>query len=157
MSLEEKYRIPVEKLRWSYLHTGELNFCESSRDVPPLQGIIGQDRAVKSMDFGLGMAVPGYNIFVSGPPGTGKSTYVQTVVSRLAEKGNTPDDWCYIYNFTDRDKPIAVSLPAGQGKIFRNDMTEFVEDMRSLIPKTFESSDYDQQKGTIIQVVQEKV
>lgn len=61
MSLEEKYRIPVEKLRWSYLHTGELNFCESSRDVPPLQGIIGQDRAVKSMDFGLGMAVPGYN------------------------------------------------------------------------------------------------
>ena len=89
MSIEEKYRIPVEKLRWSYQLTGELDLCESSKDVPPLQGIIGQDRAVKSMDFGLGMAVPGYNIFVSGPPGTGKSTYVQTIVSRLAESAGT--------------------------------------------------------------------
>ena len=157
MGIEDKYSLPIEKLRNNYLQDNELEFCETSLDVPPLHGIIGQDRAVRSMEFGLGMKVPGYNIFVVGPPGTGKSTYVQTMVTQLAEKGEKPDDWCYIYNFSDRDKPIAVSLPAGQGRVFRDDMDELIEDLRIIIPKAFEGPDYEQQKEDILNSVQEKV
>lgn len=157
MITKDKFSIPVEKLRNDCDFERELGFCKDSLDVPPLDGIIGQDRAVRSMQFGMDMKLPGYNIFVVGPTGTGKSSYVEKVISHLAAKGKTPDDWCYIYNFSDPDKPIAVSLPAGQGRVFRDDMHELVEDLQIVIPKTFEGPDYDQAKNAIVQEDQEKM
>lgn len=112
----EKYKIPVDKLRKNSSIGEDLNFCQTSKDVSVLEGVIGQDRAVKSMEFGLSMGASGYNIFILGPQGTGKTTYAQNVVSKLAANRTVPDDWVYINNFSEWDKPLAISLPAEIGR-----------------------------------------
>lgn len=157
MEYADKFRIPLEKLKRVCQCDTELGFCESSLDLPPLDGVIGQERAVRSMEFGLAMDAPGYNIFVVGPPGTGKSTYVQAIVEHKASKGTVPADWCYINDFSDHGTPVAVSLPAGQGRIFQNDMAELVAELRATFPKEFESGSYEQQKDAIVQAVQGKM
>lgn len=153
----DRFLIPVEKLNRICNCADDLDYCQTSRDVPPLDGVIGQERAVRSMTFGLGMNAPGYNIFVAGLPGTGKSTYVQAIVTHTAIKGPTPPDWCYINDFSDHGVPLAVSLPAGQGRIFQADMAELVSDLRVAIPREFEGSDYEQQKDAIVRSVQENM
>jgi lon-related putative ATP-dependent protease len=147
----EKYKVPVDKLKSECSICGDLNFCQTSKDVSVLEGVIGQDRAVKSMEFGLAMEATGYNIFVLGPQGTGKTTYAQTVVSKAASKRDVPDDWCYINNFSEWDKPLAISLPAGQGKVFQKDMEKLITNLVVYIPKAFEGSNFQQQKDDIIQ------
>ena len=147
----EKYKVPVDKLKSECSICGDLNFCQTSKDVSVLEGVIGQDRAVKSMEFGLAMEASGYNIFVLGPQGTGKTTYAQTVVSKAASKRDVPDDWCYINNFSEWDKPLAISLPAGQGKVFQKDMEKLITNLVVYIPKAFEGSNFQQQKDDIIQ------
>jgi len=149
------YRIPLERLRRVCDCGSELDFCSTSLDVAPLDGMIGQERAVRSMRFGLAMDAPGYNIFVAGQPGTGKTTYVQAVVSHAAEKGARPDDWCYVNNFADKDSPLAISLPAGLGREFQKDMDDLITELRSTIPKAFESSNYEQQKDALLSSFQE--
>ncbi len=119
MKSPEEYRVPLEKLRKVCNGEEELGFCKTSLDVPMLDGVIGQERAVRAMQFGLAMDADGYNIFVVGEQGTGKTTYVKTVVTQIAEKGKVPEDWCYVNNFGEWDKPIAVSLPSGMGRIFQ--------------------------------------
>ncbi len=147
----EKYKIPVDKLRKNSSIGEDLNFCQTSKDVSVLEGVIGQDRAVKSMEFGLSMGASGYNIFILGPQGTGKTTYAQNVVSKLAANRTVPDDWVYINNFSEWDKPLAISLPAGQGKIFQKDMEKLITNLVVYIPKAFEGSNFLQQKDYVIQ------
>jgi len=149
MEQADRFRIPVAKLRRVCDLDTELDFCTSSADVPGLEGVIGQDRAVRSMQFGLAMDAPGYNIFVSGQPGTGKTTYVNASVTQAAADGPVPDDWCYVNNFADIESPVAISLPAGQGRQFQKDMDELVRELRAAMPKAFESSDYEQRKKTL--------
>ncbi|WP_313163253.1 AAA family ATPase [Sedimentibacter sp.] len=157
MSSPNKYKIPTERLKKICKIEEELHFCQTSKDVEILQGVIGQDRAVKSMEFGLSMNVPGYNIFVLGPQGTGKSTYTQSVVSKVAEKGPIPNDWCYINNFSEWDKPLAISLPPGKGKEFQKDMDKLISNLTIYIPKQFEGSTFLQQKDVLIQKTNEKM
>lgn len=155
MEYADHFSIPPEKLKKVCSYGEELSFCTSSLDVPPLGGVIGQDRAVRSMQFGLSMDAPGYNIFVSGQPGTGKTTYVQTVVSETAAGLPKPEDWCYVYNFSDKDNPSAISLPAGQGRVFQKDMDALIAELRASIPKVFESRDYEKQKAALISSYEE--
>ncbi len=152
----EKYRVPLEKLK-KVCNLDETGFCDTIESVPPLDGFIGQERAIRAMQFGLSIDAPGYNIYVVGPPGTGKSTYCQAVVSQAATNRTVPDDWCYINNFTDPDRPLAVSLPAGEGRGFRRDMEELVSDLQVAIPRAFEDGDYEQKKDAIVQSVQRKM
>lgn len=152
----ERFKVPVEKLK-RICHDKELDFCKTTADIEPLDGFIGQDRAVRAMQFGLDMKAPGYNIFVVGPPGTGKSTYVQAIVSQVAAGGPVSGDWCYIYNFADKDRPLAVSLPAGEGRNFKKDMEELLSDLRITIPKAFEGGDYENKKDAIVQSVNQKM
>ena len=153
----EKFKIPVDKLRKKCSISEDLNFCQTTKDVSMLKGVIGQDRAVKSMEFGLSMGASGYNIFILGPQGTGKSTYAQNVVSKVASKGDIPDDWCYINNFSEWDKPLAISLPAGRGKVFQKDMEKLIANLVVFIPKAFEGSNFQQQKDTVIQQTNKKM
>ncbi len=152
-----KFRLPAEKLKNVSNIEKELKFCKTSKDVTILDGVIGQDRAVKSMEFGLSMNAPGYNIFVLGPQGTGKSTYTQSVVSNMAAKGSIPNDWCYINNFSEWDKPLAISLPAGKGKEFQKDMDKLIANLTVYIPKAFEGSNFQQQKDQLVQTVNERM
>jgi len=153
----DNFKVPIEKLRRICNFEEELKFCKTSEDAKPFDGVIGQERADKAMNFGLAMRDAGYNIFVVGPQGTGKSTYTQAIVSKIAKIGLKPEDWCYVNNFSNNDLPLAVSFPAGQGKIFQKDMDEIVEDLLIAIPAAFEGSDYEQKEGSVEQNVQEKV
>ena len=89
----------------------------------------------------------GYNLYVEGPSGVGKTMYTKNYVNKIAAKKKTPDDWCYIYNFEEPNEPIAVSLPAGKGKEFRDDMNSFIQDIKRDIKLTFGNEDFDKQKS----------
>ncbi|MDD4169104.1 MAG: AAA family ATPase, partial [Desulfotomaculaceae bacterium] len=156
MNIYDRLRVPAGKLR-RVCSQEELDFCKSTQEVSPLDGFIVQERTARSLQFGLSMSAPGYNIFVVGPPGTGKSTYTQAIVEQTARGGNVPKDWCYINNFTDQDRPVAVSLPAGEGRGFQRDMEELLEDLRLAIPKAYESGEFEQQKNAIVRAVQQEM
>lgn len=123
---------------------------ESTAELTPLEGIIGQERAVKAFEFGLAVKMKGYNIYMSGPSGTGKTTYALSSAEKLAATEPIPMDWCYVYNFENPMKPIAISFEAGSGKKFRDDMAELVEQIQKELPKAFHSEDYEHQKLVIV-------
>ncbi|MCL6477700.1 MAG: AAA family ATPase [Peptococcaceae bacterium] len=153
--LKERLRVPVKKLR-RYCEPEEL-CCETTQEVPPLKDFIGQERAVRAMQFGVSMRAPGYNVYVAGPTGTGKSTYINDVLKQVAAQGTVPDDWCYLYNFSDPDQPKAVPLPAGLGRSLQKDMEDLVKDLRVAIPKAFEGEDYEHKKMAIMQELEKEI
>ncbi len=153
--IKQKLRVPVEKLR-RYCRPDELGF-ETTEEVQPLKDFIGQERAVKAMQFGVNMHAPGYNVYVAGPTGTGKSTYINDVLRQVAGQGKTPDDWCYLYDFANPDRPRAVPLPARFGKCFQKDMDDLIKDLRMTIPKAFEGEDYENKKTVIIQDLEDEI
>jgi len=146
--------LPPEKLRFN-CEEGLLGF-ETTASIPPLEEMIGQERAVKAVEFGLFTKSQGYNIFMSGLVGTGKITYAKAAVRRVAKQENVPNDWCYVNNFENPSQPIALSLPAGVGSVFRQDMQELVENLKTDIPKVFSSEDYEQAKTQLVKGFQEK-
>lgn len=115
-----------------------------------------QERGVSSIDFGLNVKAEGYNIFVCGAPGTGRNTQVTKAVNEIAAQEKTPDDWLYVYNFQHEDEPIAISLPAGRGTIFKKDMEELVEELKVEIPRAFESEDYETRKHDLLKEYKKK-
>ena len=116
--------------------------CESTKDLVPLSEIIGQERAVRALKFGLGIKNHGFNMYVAGYPGTGRKTAVKNFVEAQAKVQPVPPDWCYVNNFSNPYEPKAIKLPARKGKEFREDMKNFVENIRNALPKAFESEDY---------------
>lgn len=132
----------------------KLGFATTA-DLPRLLQTIGQPRAVSSMDFGMGMGNDGYNIFVAGPTGTGKSTMVADFLAREAASRSAPDDWVYVHNFEAPHRPNAIRMPAGKGPLFRKEMQKLVEDLQAAITQTFEGEDYEEQKRSILQRIGE--
>jgi lon-related putative ATP-dependent protease len=118
----------------------------TTEDLVPQDAVIGQERAVRAMDFGLHFQDQGYNIYVSGVPGTGKSTIVKSMIKRVAEKEPTPDDWCFVYNFQDPDRPKALSLPAGKGRDFQREMEHLIDSLRVELSRVFQSKEYEDQR-----------
>jgi len=133
-------QLPVEKLR----NVCDANFlhCESTKELIPLDEIVGQERAVRALNFGLGIKDHGFNVFVAGYPGTGRKTAVRTFVEAQAKTQTVPADWCYVNNFGNQYEPKAIELPAGKGKEFRAEMKNFIENVKTALPKAFESEDY---------------
>lgn len=129
---------------------------EDTSQLEPLDDIIGQDRAVKAMNFGLQIDTRGYNIYMSGLTGTGKTGYALSFIKKIAKNAKTPDDWCYAYNFDKPNNPIAISLKAGQGKVFKKDMEDFCKLIQNEIPKAFDSEDYERERARIIKIYQDK-
>lgn len=148
------YELSYEQLRNPY-DPEEFNF-NTTDDLEPFEDIIGQDRAVKAIEFGLKIKVRGYNIYLSGLTGTGKTSFAETYIKKIAENEPVPDDWCYLYNFDKPTHPIAISFPAGKGKEFKKDMEEFVSIIKNEIPKAFNSDDYEKGKADIVKEFQEK-
>lgn len=119
----------------------EFDFATTD-DLAPLTEIIGQDRAIAAIRFGLGMAHQGYNLFVLGPPGVGKFTAINQYLTEAARLGPVPGDWCYVNNFADDSKPILLALPAGRGSLLRDDMQRLIDDLKNAIPQAFDSDQY---------------
>ena len=123
---------------------------QTTAELETLEGIIGQDRAVKAFDFGLEVKMKGYNIYMSGPSGTGKTTYARNSAEKKAKTEPVPSDWCYVYNFQDPKNPIALSFEPGRGKQFKEDMAKLVSVIKKELQKVFQSEDFEKQKLAII-------
>ncbi|HCC04048.1 MAG TPA: ATP-dependent protease [Clostridiales bacterium] len=117
---------------------------------------IGQDRGIKALEFGVNVDIKGYNLYIEGPNGVGKTMYTKNYLKKIARKKKVPQDWCYIYNFNNPNEPIAVSLPAGQGKEFKEDMEEFTKEIKKDIKNTFSNEDFEKEKTIIKQEFEDK-
>ena len=118
--------------------------------------VYGQERGIKALEFGTDIDIKGYNLYLEGPSGVGKTMYTKKFLEKKAEKEKVPNDWVYIYNFDNPNEPVAVSFPAGQGKVFQNTMEDFVKDVRRDIKKTFNNDDFEKEKQLIKQEFEEK-
>ncbi len=118
----------------------------TTADVPPLEGTIGQPRAVNAIAFGLEISSPGYNLFVAGPAGSGRERTVQDFLRRFAPTRPAPSDWVYVYNFAQADRPNAIRLPQGRGHKFAADLDGFLQTAQRDIPRAFESEDYERRR-----------
>ena len=125
-------------------------------ELDPINTGIGQDRGIKALEFGLNVDANGYNLYVEGPYGVGKTSYTKNALKTISKKKKVPSDWCYIYNFDNPNEPVAVSLPAGQGKEFENDMTTFINDIKVDIKNTFNNEEFEKEKNLIKQEFEEK-
>ncbi len=125
--------------------------------IAPLEAIIGQERAVQALEFGLGIRSQGFNIFVAGQHGTGRNTAVQSFLESVAAAEPTPPDWCYVYNFRDPHRPRALRLPPGRGRTLARDMRNFLKQARREIPRLFKSEEYAKKREeTVEQFAREK-
>ena len=129
---------------------------ETTADLEPIQEGIGQDRGIKALEFGLQVDVKGYNLYLEGPSGVGKTMYTKNYLQKIALKKKAPSDWCYIYNFDNPNEPIAVELPAGQGKEFKESMDGFIKEIKKDIQKTFNNDDFEKEKALIKQEYEAK-
>ncbi len=151
----EKRKVPIEQLRTST--PPEAFPCETTEQIEPLkEGIIGQDRAVHAMEFGLKIKKAGYNLYVAGPPGTGKATYTQAKAKQAAKGKPTPKDWCYVYNFLHPDHPLALSFPAGEGREFKARIDTLLQDIEREIRKTFAGEEYQKSRRERMQNFEKK-
>jgi lon-related putative ATP-dependent protease len=122
---------------------------KDTSELPVLDTVIGQERAVQAIEFGLNMRSPGYNIFVTGTEGTGKSTIVRDLASKHARSEEVPDDWCLVNNFQDEFRPQTIALPPGRGISFAKKVGRLVRDLRREIPRAFEQEGYLKQLAGI--------
>ncbi len=128
----------------------------TTEDITQLSGLIGQEKALKSLDFGLGMDSDGFNIFAIGESGTGKMTTIMSMLNEKAAQENPPADWCYVYNFKDPDVSIALSFSPGKSVVFQKEMDELIKVLRIEIPKAFESKEYETQRNKVLDEFQQK-
>ncbi|HVN97883.1 MAG TPA: ATP-binding protein [Syntrophorhabdaceae bacterium] len=128
----------------------------TTEEITTFPRTIGQEKALKSLDFGLGMDSTGFNIFAIGENGTGKMTTIMSMVNEKAAEEETPPDWCYVNNFKEPDLSIALSFAPGQGVVFQQEMNELIKMLRLEIPKAFESKEYEVQKNKVIDEFQQK-
>jgi len=117
---------------------------ETTDEVEELDQIVGQDRAIEALRFGTGMRSAGYNLFVLGPDGAGKYEVVKRYLKERAVEEPVPDDLCYVHNFQRPNEPRLINLPAGWGEKLRKDLEQLVSELRTAIPATFESDEYQQ-------------
>lgn len=118
-------------------------------ELEGLTGVIGQERAVKAVEFGLNVRQQGYNLFVLGPPGHGKRSMIEQYLKQKAGTDPVPWDRCYVHNFEHPHQPRELMLPAGQGKRLKKDMEELIAELRAAIPTVFESEEYHTRKQEI--------
>jgi lon-related putative ATP-dependent protease len=128
----------------------------TTAELEDLPGILGQDRALQAVEFGIGVPHRGFNLYVMGPSGLGKHGIMRKYLARKALDEPTPSDWCYVRNFDQDYKPRALRLPPGQGRAFKKDMKNLVEDLGKAINAAFETSEYQDQVQNIEKVFTKK-
>lgn len=130
--------------------------CRDSSMMKPLEAIIGQERAVRSLRFGLGIRDPGFHIYVAGAPGTGRTTAVRRFLTEEAKNQPVPQDLCYVHNFKDPSRPKALRLPPGRARDLQKHMKVLVEDVKAGIRKAFESEEYAALKEESLKSLQQQ-
>ena len=146
------FELEADRLR-AVVAPSSLDF-ETTADLARAQGSFGQERAMAAVEFGCGIDQPGYNIFASGPTGSGRNSGILAQVQEIARKRPVPDDWCYVYDFDDARRPTALRLRAGSAHAFADDMDELVNMVRRELPRSFESDAYEERKEQAVGGVQ---
>jgi len=142
VTLDFPAALPPEALR---RYTDPARFAFATTDELAYRAlIIGQERALEALHFGLGINSQGFNLFVMGPPGTGRRSIIRRVVEHLAATGPTPVDWVYVNRFSDPRRPRAISLPPGMGVEFRENMERFNTELMIRLPRAYETEQYAQ-------------
>jgi lon-related putative ATP-dependent protease len=126
---------------------------ETTAEAEELLDILGQERAVEAVRFGIAIRSEGYNVFAIGPPGTGKQTLVRQFLDRRAEGETTPPDWCYVHNFADPRRPRALRLPPGTGVALRDGLARVVAELRVALPAAFESEEHRTRRQKVVRAV----
>lgn len=142
------FKVPLEKLRW----VPDLEALpKSTRDVPEAgdKRIVGQDKALKALHFGLKMSGSGYNVYVSGPEGSGRETAVRQAAGALAATMPVPPDQLAATNFANKDEPVVLRLPAGSAAAFKRQVREFVKTMQAALPQALDSGKIGQAKKAL--------
>ncbi|TFZ41483.1 ATP-binding protein [Soehngenia longivitae] len=152
--MNKQYRLYPEDLK-SNCSLDKFDF-ETTKDLEPLRGIIGQERGTKALQFGLMMNKKGYNIYVSGMSGTGRSSFAYSIAEEFCKKRPVPKDWVYVYNFSNNDSPQALSFEAGKGKEFKKDLEGAINDLRKEIPEKFQGIEYETRMNDIFKVINQK-
>ena len=124
---------------------------ETTESLEPISAGIGQERGIKALEFGLNVDINGYNLYIEGPSGVGKTMYTKHYLDTISKKKKIPQDWCYVYNFDNPNEPVAIPLSAGQGKEFRDAMDRFIKDIKHDIKETFSNDDFEKEKALIKQ------
>ena len=152
--MQKKNELSYKELK-TYCSTTKFNF-ETTAELEPTDKGIGQERGITALEFGLNVDVNGYNLYVEGPSGVGKTMYTKNYLDKISKKKKAPCDWCYLYNFDNPNEPIALSLPAGQGAEFQETMESFIKDVKADINKTFNNEDFEKEKALIKQEYEQK-
>lgn len=147
--------VAINKLRWK-LDPKKLSF-KTTKELDPLEEIIGQKRGVEAFKFGAGITKSGYNIFVTGPSGSGRLATVKKLLEEISrDNGNVPEDLCYVNNFKQNEIPILLKFKAGKGKEFKKDVNGFIEALKKEIPRLFEGQEYINRKKEIMEEYEKK-
>ncbi len=120
-----------------------------SNELTPYNGVLGQDRAVTAIQFGVAMDRPGYNVYVMGDSGTGRSSYITEYLKSEAKRQDSPSDWAYVNNFDNNREPLKLQLQAGHGRAFKSDLNELIDNLLATFPAAFEHPTYQQKKSLI--------
>ncbi|MBI4287725.1 MAG: AAA family ATPase [Chloroflexi bacterium] len=151
----KRFEVGPDKLRW--VCDPSLFDFQCTIDIPPLHSFVGQDRAIKAIEFGLAIERGGYNVYVAGLTGTGKTTVVKEYIQRSISvrtkqpDGYKPEDWCYVYSFVDPDRPVIVSLPQAKGKAFKGQIATLLQDIKDGVGRAFSGEEYEAAKKRIIE------
>ena len=141
------FEIPIDDL-FRKCDRRQFDFKDTSA-LDPLETVIGQERAVQAIDFGLNMKSAGYNIFVTGPVGTGKTTIVGEIVGQHAQREQRPPDWILVNNFSDAYRPVAIAVPSGCAHDFSRRMRKLVDELRQALPKAFSDKDFQERQAAL--------
>ena len=148
----EARRLKAAEVRWT-CGPEDLPFQTTAELTPP-DALIGQERAERSLEFGVDIRSRGFNIYAAGTPGTGRTSMVMARLQAEAARRPTPDDWCYVHNFEDSRRPRALRLPAGQAPTFRAQLREVVETLGHDLQRAFDTEQYQAQRDALTQAVQ---
>jgi len=147
--------LPPHELR-AHFDDDLLSFDSTASLEAPSDRVVGQERAIDAIKFGMGMKESGYNIFIAGPAKAGLTYTARTYIEDQAGQESTPPDWCYVFNFKEQDKPKCLKISAGTGKTLKKDMNEFIATLQSKIPEVFDSDDYRAKEGEVHQAFEKQ-
>lgn len=129
---------------------------DTTSELEEISEMIGQERAVEAVLFGIGIRREGYNLFALGPSGTGKHTLVRGFIAEQAAREATPKDWCYINNFAQSTKPLRLELPPGRGRELQKDIDQLIDELRTALPAAFETESFRTRRQSIDEEIEER-
>jgi len=145
---QKKYELKPEDLRWEC----DPNIFEfdSTESLKPIEGILGQERALKAIRLGVDLHAPGYNIYIAGLSGTGKMSTVKKMLESISSNVAKLNDYAYVNNFKDTDRPILLTFEIGKAKVFKEDLESAIGLLQRQIPQALESKTYVSRRQQVI-------